>query len=249
MWSWIAASVRGTSHERSGTRLQDAKRCFSSSSGDCLVAVVCDGAGSASHGGEGAALCSRILSSRALEYLRKECITPDDALIEEWIDDVRDSIARAAAARSLSTRDFATTLVAAISCSEETLTLHVGDGAIVAKTGPSDEWVALSWPEHGEYASTTFFVTDDESARLRISRSSMPIKELVLFSDGLERLALDFQENKPHGPFFSPFSLAVKSGDDGYQSGLSRELKKFLNSDPVNERTDDDKSLIVAVRK
>jgi hypothetical protein len=62
----------------------------------------------------------------------------------------------------------------------------------VIKELRSDSWSAVSWPEHGEYASTTLFMTDDAELRLRISRGQMRIEAAALFSDGLERLALDF---------------------------------------------------------
>lgn len=211
------------------------------------MAVACDGAGSASHGGEGASLSARFISSRALNFMGKSTRLPTVAQIEEWIDDLRDMIAQAARTRNLTSRDFATTLVAMVVTPSSACAIHIGDGAIVARMRGADAWSAISWPEHGEYASTTYFVTDDTEARLRTAVIEEPIAELVLLSDGLERLALDFSEALPHEAFFAPFTRAIDAARPGFQRELSRQLASYLASDLVNQRTDDDKSLIVAV--
>ena len=65
-------------------------------------------------------------------------------------------------------------------------------------------------------------------------------------TDGLQRLALDFSAKQPHAEFFHPLFQAIKisaKSDD-----LSTALKAFLNSPIINERTDDDKTLVLAVR-
>lgn len=240
--------MRGTSHHKSGLRLQDAIRCFSAADGDYLVAVICDGAGSASHGGEGASLSARVISNRSLDYVRDQRGLPSDEEVGDWIHELRDLISVTAKKRGLIPRDFATTLVAAIVGPTEALMLHVGDGAIVGRMKETEDWTSFSWPEHGEYVSTTFFLTDNEDVKLRTSRLEGVVNDIVLFSDGLERLALDFQAHKPHAPFLQTFSNAVRNGEAGRQNSLSRELGKYLDSSSINERTDDDKSLIVATR-
>ena len=46
------------------------------------------------------------------------------------------------------------------------------------------------------------FVTDDPEPRLNISRSNASVSALAIFSDGVERLALDMAAQKPFKPFF-----------------------------------------------
>ena len=105
----------------------------------------------------------------------------------------------------------------------------------------------LSWPSQGQYASTTFFVTDDE-LQLRISRFNTPLRTLALLTDGLERLALDFATTAAHVPFFSAIAAPVQASvAQGRDSRLSEALRSYLGSDRINERTDDDKTLLVAV--
>lgn len=250
MWTWVAASVRGTSHEKTGTRRQDAFRCSSVGDGTTLVAVACDGAGSATRGGEGASLVARWLSLAAEDHLRASADLPSDDVVRDWIDSVRDLIAVAADRRGLRPRDFATTLVMVLAMPGRVLTIHIGDGAAVGRMTVDGRWVSLSWPENGEFASTTFFVTDDHDVRLRIERSANDLDRIAVMTDGIERLALDLAGGVPHGPFFQGISEPVaKSAVAGRDVPLSRKLSEYLSSDAINARTDDDKTLIVASRR
>ncbi|MGN7931918.1 PP2C family serine/threonine-protein phosphatase [Sphingopyxis sp. 22461] len=248
MWKWAAASQRGTSHEKLNTKKQDAFRCASAGvDRRYLVALACDGAGSASHGGVGAMLTCRTISQAAKLLLDEQQRLPAAEEIEEWVDATRDQIAAVAERAQLSPRDFATTLVGLVSDGSSTVSFHIGDGAAVVRSAEDGSWQALSWPQHGEYASTTYFVTDDGGAQLRVNQSDVPIDRFALFTDGIERLALNFTATEPHSPFFASMSEPVVKGDrSGFNAALSRQLAAYLSSDTINERTDDDKTLILA---
>jgi hypothetical protein len=143
--------------------------------------------------------------------------------------------------------DLATTVVMAVSNGTSTLTMHIGDGAVVGRDHLC-ELLELSWPEGGAYAATTFFITD-AVPHIRISViEDHPVSGLVLLTDGLERLALDFQTGLAHRGFFQGLLTAVDADDTiGRAHQLSAQLGNFLDSDGVNARTDDDKTLILAV--
>lgn len=247
-WSWAGASCRGVSHAKTETRKQDALSCFSANDGGVLVAIVSDGAGSASHGGEGASLVCRTLGGALRAHFRTGSGMPDDERIWQWVDDARDRIALAAGQRALSPRDFAATMVMIASDGDQTVVAHVGDGAAVARV--EGEWKAVSWPEQGEYASTTFFVTDDTGPRMRISRHEAAVDALAVFTDGIERLALDLGKEEAFQPFFRgmirPLDGKATGGPD---RDLGFALAAYLDSPAVCERTDDDKTLILAVRR
>lgn len=251
-WSWIAASCKGTSHVRSGTRLQDAQTCFFATlnGGEIVAGIVSDGAGSAAKGGEGASLVCWHLKREIREHFASRHELPDDESIRYWVDRTRDRIFSAAKKRALTPRDFAATLVLVISDGSNSLVAHVGDGCAVMKSAISNEWIAPIWPEQGAYASTTFFVTDDIEPRLRIARISEDVSAIALFSDGLERLALDFSAHQPLPQFFEAFvAPVVNAAGTGRNHALSTQLKSFLNSERVNARTDDDKSFILAAKR
>lgn len=251
-WSFARASVRGTSHQRAGTRLQDAAQCriVSGPEGDeRFYAIVADGAGSAEYGGEGAALVCRIIGQLCSRYLSSDAQLPSDDDIWTWVDEARDRIHIAASKREVQRRQFASTLVMVMASSSEILTAHVGDGAIVARSAAKD-WCLLSAPQNGEYASTTFFVTDDPAPALRITRQSNAFDALAIFSDGIENLVLESATHAPSPAFFIPMVRPLdESSESGDLRSLSRGLSAFLDSERVNDRTDDDKTLVMAVCK
>jgi protein phosphatase 2C-like protein len=247
-WTWAIASRRGVSHAKVGERRQDAFACRSRVDPSALlVAVLCDGAGSAEMGGQGASLVARTIALRAYASAWQGLQALTDELIRSWVADARDRVATAAKKRDKLARDFATTMICVVSDGMETVVAHVGDGCAVVQDASDRAWHALSWPSHGEYASTTFFVTDDPQPKLIIRRYSQPISAIVAFTDGLERLALEFATEKPHAPFFDaiigPVAASSVVGRDG---ALSAALARYLDGDAINARTDDDKTLLVA---
>lgn len=247
-WTWAAARRRGTSHIKSGTSCQDAHRVAATAAGDTLIAVISDGAGSAAHGGPGAFITARTMLAAAAAHAALSPTLPSEEQLWLWLDDARDRIGAAAGKRGALPRDFAATLVMAIANAEAAVLALVGDGAAAVRNGT--DWSVPSWPQHGEYASTTYFVTDEPAARLRVVRLDHRPDALVLMSDGLERLALDFAGQRPHPPFFNTIAGPVeRSSVLGRDSRLSRSLATYIDRDEVNARTDDDKSLIIAVAR
>lgn len=250
-WTWAAASCRGTSHVARNIRSQDAFSCsYGANGGKALIAVVSDGAGSALKGGEGASLICRTLITQARQFDFSQPELPSDEVVKDWIGIARDRITQAAQLRCLRSRDFAATMILLISTGDSTVVAHIGDGSAVAHCGETSEWTALSWPSQGQYASSTFFLTDEPEPRLNISRLYTPVTALAIFSDGVERLALDMAAQKPFKPFFDGMIRPVIStAAEGFDQKLSQQLSTYLNSEAVNARTDDDKTLILAVHR
>lgn len=245
-WKWAAASQRGTAHVQTGERRQDAFRVLAADAG-FLVAVACDGAGSACHGGLGAATAARLVSSRAKAWIGAQKSIPTADAIFSWVEEARAVLTAGADRNGGVLSDFATTLALAISDGHSTLTAHIGDGAIVARCQNSTDILSLSWPDSGDFASMTFFLTD-AVPRLRIGIiKDHPIDRLALLTDGLERLALNFAETIPHARFFEGLFAPIGQRDAvGRNAVLTAQLATFLDSANVNARTDDDKTLIVA---
>lgn len=242
-WRWAAASEIGTSHLRSGDRLQDAY-AVSRMSDDHIFAVVSDGAGTAEFGAYGAWLVCRFLTVRFREWLREYSQLPNDALLANWIDDLRAQIAVIAERRQSTPRQFASTLASALIAPDEVLVLHIGDSAVVGRNGA--EWEVFCWPENGEYASTTYFVTDEPSPRLNIARQRREHDAFAIFSDGVGELALSNLTLTAHARFFEPMIRPVKESPEAGRLGeLSTKLKAYLAGPSVCERTDDDKTLIL----
>jgi len=249
-WCWAGASRRGVSHAKARTRKQDAYSTFLAGGGATLVTIVSDGAGSASHGGEGASLICRTMGTSLRRYLGTAQGLPGADDLWLWIDAARDRIGAAASTRGLTPRDFAATMMLIVTTGEETLVAHIGDGSAVARHIDGGRWSALSWPAQGEYASTTFFVTDDPAPRMRVIRSELPIDALAVFTDGIERLALDYTGLDAHEPFFRGMIAPLEGVDVvGLDRDLSEKLGAYLDAPAVCDRTDDDKTLVLALRR
>jgi hypothetical protein len=188
--------------------------------------------------------------TQARRHFSKTNVLPSDEDIDTWFDSTRDLIGAVARRHCRELRDFAATAVCVMSTGSQTVIAHVGDGCAVLCEADSGRWIAPSWPQHGEYAATTYFVTDANSLQLRITRPATEVKAFAVFSDGIERLALDFASRQPSQGFFDKIAAPISSSTlIGRNADLSRSLKTYLGGSTVNSRTDDDKSLVVAVIK
>jgi hypothetical protein len=74
-----------------------------------------------------------------------------------------------------------------------------------------------------------------------------PVDQVALFSDGLLTLALNVDENQPYAPFFTPLFAFAKEATDEAQA--TQALATFLDSERVNQRTHDDKTLVLVTRR
>jgi len=249
-WRWASASRTGTSHLRRGIRKQDActtQRLAPTGGRDGILSIVSDGAGSASHGGQGASLVCRILSLRVRQWCLKEAGLPADDEVTAWIDEVRDRVGAVAAKNGLQPRDFAATLVLLLVVEDQILTLQVGDSAMAGRC--LGTWESICWPVSGEYASTTYFVTDDPEPRLTIARQPLRHDAFALFSDGIEHLALDHLTMSPYSRFFDPMIKPIEDASGlGRLRDLSAALARYLDGPRVCDRTDDDKTLVLISR-
>jgi hypothetical protein len=217
---------------------------------EALVVVVSDGAGSAEHSAKGSRLATIRFMRCASEFLKSGGNLPSltKQIVLEWLDDIRDRITKAADALDTVPRDFAATLVACLVTPSHATFIHVGDGGGVFRSIDSVEWMIGTWPSQGEYASTTYFVTDDPEPRVAVSHVEEAVGEVAIFSDGIERLVLDFSSRTAFAPFFDKVFGPIDGHSSGRDRALSKHLKALLESPSVCEKTDDDKTLFLAKR-
>jgi hypothetical protein len=250
MWKLLYESVRGTSHERCEQPCQDAAFGGLTRNGEEAVLVVAcaDGAGSAALADTGAGIACQTITRLIFDACEQGFAIAgiEEALALQWYQEVRARLEAEAAQRGVDVRELACTLLTAVVGQSAAVFAQVGDGEIV--TFEDEEYRTVFWPQRGEYANTTHFLTSSDFIQaLEFRRHDGVIEELALMTDGLQMLALDYARRQAHGPFFRPLFLQLRNAPS--TEDLIVPLREFLNSPRVNERTDDDKSLILASRR
>lgn len=249
-WRVVAASEIGTSHVANGTACEDS--CWAQvdtlSSGQPLLSIfVSDGAGSAKKGGEGAEIAIQSAADLLAKKLKHGEFGLSDMLATDLIIAVRERIHAKAEADGLRARDFACTFLGVLSSPLGTLVLQIGDGGVVLDVGAGLELAVI--PMSGEFANMTHFVTDEDAISVLETKTyADQALRVAAFSDGLQRLALNMAANTPHEPFFAPFFNGMARVTPEQEDQLQALLVRFLGNAAVNERTDDDKTLALAIR-
>ncbi len=249
-WRWVAECAVGVLHRDSGLSCQDRAVVDLCHDGEdrctALVAAVADGAGSALEGEQGAQLATTA-ALRALKCAAAACGTPAQAmdLVREAFAVARADIIESSQQQGIEVREFSTTLLVALVTPAFACFGQIGDGAIVF--GDADG-LALAFACEQEMVNVTDFVTDESALdRLRMHCVERRVERLAMMSDGLMPLFVARRDQSPHGPaFVQLFSTLLESADD---AALPEQLRGFLQSEVVNARTDDDKSLVLAVRE
>lgn len=255
-WRFIAGKAVGTSHIASGTPCQDAYACEvirDVEGDDVLVVVVADGAGSAPLSHFGAELTSRAVVAAVREHLANATVGAfQRAVAEQIVQQVRSQLTAMATEASRPIRDYACTLVAAIIAPSITAFFQIGDGVIVvAPASEADNFSWVFWPERGEYANMTAFITDERwDEHLQYELGPGTVDEVAVLTDGLQNLVLDMRGRAAHSPFFNKMLAPLRLTDvEGNSIELSHFLERYLDSPRVNERTDDDKTLVLGSRR
>ena len=206
-WTWAGARAIGTAHVQGGLALPG-RLCLwvwrPASGPEILIAALADGAGSAERAEAGATLATSIFVDIVRESFEDGApVTQAAKIIRYATEEARAAVAACARHAEREIADYASTLLVAVLHPGGGAVGQIGDGAVVASNGGERSWRPLLWPDHGEYVNTTRFLTDEDAlAHLRIEQLNRPVGSVCLFSDGLERLVLDFRARTAHAPFF-----------------------------------------------
>lgn len=251
-WTVVAASVPGTSHRRTALPCQDAS-AWADLPGGGVVLAVADGAGSA----EAAEAASALAVEAAVHGVVQQMAAEPPQTEEDWrrlianaFTEARAALLLEAANSQASPRAYGTTLVLAVLTKQWTAVGLVGDCAVVVHSVDNKNQGALCSlcpPQKGEFANATnFLIQPDALAQLDIAVLPHPVEQAALLSDGLLELALNVAQNRPFPPFFEPLFAFAAGTEDAHAA--SRQLAEFLDSERVNTRTDDDKTLVLVSR-
>jgi hypothetical protein len=258
-WLIGKAAVQGVSHLAAGVPCQDYCEVETSPDGRWLVAAISDGAGSAAKAAEGAQIVAQsIVRGLIGEVARLERDGPG-----LWLKDRVYSILLDTRERLRRTgddiRDYHCTLVGTFIGPTGGILFHVGDGAAIAsriklvaraqaQVQELQLWndVVFSEPENGEYANETFFITQDDWIKhLRGNILSPGVDIVALMTDGAMPFAI--QQGQPNAPFMDPLiGQMLRAGDAAERDAI---LQKYLSLPKANEVTNDDKTLMIAIRR
>jgi hypothetical protein len=253
-WRVAMASSIGQSHVATAQPCQDAHFHLEAEDVDgrpVMVLTAADGAGSAALAELGATLACETFARLVEAYVGKggRVAAIERPLVERWITGLVYRIELDAKRAGARMQDYSCTLLAAVVADRSAVFVQIGDGAMVVSNGTG--WRHVFWPQHGEFANTTNFVTSERAVpEMEFMRLDEAVQEVAVFTDGIENLVLQKANRAAHAPFFdNMFPPVRKSQASGVDVGLSHALDKYLSSPTITNRTDDDKTLILASRR
>ncbi len=233
----VAASATGRGHLQKNIVCQD-KVDFCRKH-DTFVLVLADGAGAEQNSHFGA----EIAVKAACDYLAENfnSIYADIEGIEarqKISKHVRDKLSELAVKGNIPFKSLASTLLAVAVCDERYIIFHVGDGVIGALVRGGMK--LASFPENGEFANSTVFMTsDDVEQYIKLLKGRLnDINGFLLMSDGAANSLFSRHNKQFAGITASIFKIAPVLS--------SRELEMFIERNLMGKllaKTQDDCSV------
>src|SRR6476646_6130223 len=205
-WRVAMASSIGQSHVAAAQPCQDAHFHLEAKDADgkpVMVLAVADGAGSAALAEVGATLACETFARLVEAYVGKggRVAAIERQLVERWITGLVYRIELDAKRAGARVQDYSCTLLAAVVADQNAVFVQIGDGAMVVSNGTG--WRHVFWPQHGEFANTTNFVTSERAVlAMEFVRLDEAVEEVAVFTDGIENLVLQKAGKTVHAPFF-----------------------------------------------
>ncbi|MEH2401715.1 PP2C family serine/threonine-protein phosphatase [Nostoc sp.] len=255
-WKAIRRSEIGTSHQKQGIGCQDYGNYRSFD--DVIVGAVADGAGSAKYSDIGSRLAVETVlkcfcdinespeRQEEIEQAFSQPLSKEEAhkVFAKIVNQVITELQKQAHEGDYSINDLACTLLVFVATPDWVAAMQIGDGFIVRRSQES-EYQLLFQPDKGEFANETTFITSTNAVKnMQVEVISEKQEFICASTDGLEKVAIRLSDWKPFLPFFKPLEEylheSVNLKEDKY-------LMEFLNSERLNSRTDDDKTLLLCL--
>jgi len=250
VWRAIVRSSIGTSHKKRQVPCQDYGQ-YIIATGDVIVGAVADGAGSARYSDIGAELAVKTALLNIEEWLERQKLTlplsdEQAETIFSWVlETVVIALKQEAANSGYALNDLACTLLIFIAAPSWVAAMQVGDGFIVAGS-QAHEYRLLFQPNKGEFINETTFVTASNALEeMQVCVWSGDQAFICAATDGLERVAIRMDEWMPFERFFQPLQEYMWATTSPEQE--DEYIRNFLDSERLNARTDDDKTLLLCV--
>lgn len=261
-WFLTAASVIGKAHVANSLPNQDCVESRLCADGRMVVAVVSDGAGTATHAHIGSRTTCAMMVAWLQDIGQRLLHDPylSDAVVRdcmaEGIEQVRCELAR----EGQGLRHFHCTLVSCVITEHRSYVCQIGDSIAIATqflthAGKSsdavdffpEKYVRIVGTERGEYANETHFLTEEDwRAHLRITElPTAGIDALLLMTDGAMDVALT--QGKVFKGFLSGAVGALLESEERLQRDAL--LQQWLADQRTHRVTADDKTMFIAIRQ
>lgn len=250
-WQAVARSAPGTKHLKNNIPCQDNADYEILDNNRVIIGAVSDGMGSAKHSeiGSSLAVSTALSQIKSQKYWQKK--PKNNAQVEAMFGNVLDQVLKTLTQRAkcegYSIEDLACTLLVFVATPEWLAAMQIGDGLIVVRP-QNGNYELLFMPDKGEYANVTTPITA-ASAKQEMQVCVKPgcYEFLCTATDGIEHISLIKTEGwKPFEKFFRPLEQQMRLSQIS-QKQQEEELDIFLNSEEINQKTDDDKTLLFCV--
>lgn len=254
VWKFAYGTVAGSRHKKQGISCQDScdVRVFYTRSKDAVLsAVASDGAGSAIYADTGSKLCCSFVMEAIKDFFEEgnEVFNLTRGKAEDIVLDFCREVKKYGENMGCDEIEYSCTLMCAVVGCKNAVFFQIGDGAMVIQKKGEIGYAPVFWPGKGEYENSTHFAVLPESVKhLKYGLAGGTVCDIAIFTDSLERLALNLRDRCAFQPFFKPLFDEIKTKFKAYDNSLFESITSFLNSQRINKRTDDDKTLIIASR-
>jgi len=259
-WKTIVKCAVGVSHQQQNLPYQDYGNYFIFKE-RCLLGAVADGAGSAKYSDIG----SKIAVNTAISFLKayfdelieKKRLFPQiprqntpninqaQNLYTDLLKEVLKAINEEAQRLNCSYQDLACTLIIFFALPNSITAMQIGDGFLAVRPVDGDLQLLFT-PDKGEYINETTFITSSNAfEEMQVKVLEKPCSFICASTDGLEKVAINFKDWQPFPPFFNPLEEYMKETVETHED--DQYIIDFLNSERLNARTNDDKTLLLAL--
>lgn len=253
-WRAVVRSSVGTRHQKQQQPCQDyGNYCILNQ--NVIIGAVADGAGSAKYADVGAKLAVETV----ITIVKEIAISPQPQenlshplneqearkLFSKIVAEVVTTLEEKAIHENYAIADLACTLLVIVATPDWLAAMQIGDGFIVVGL-QGEEYQLLFQPDKGEFVNQTTFVTSTHALdEMQVDVLLGQHKFICTSTDGLERVAIRMSDWTPFLPFFKP--LEEYLWETHHPEQEDEYIKNFLNSERLNARTDDDKTLLLCL--
>ena len=238
----IATKITGGLHSAKKTPCQDFYHY--ACSGNKLVAVVSDGAGSAKYGKIGA----KIVCETLVNVLINTPLKHTEEAVKKAIETARGRLLIHRLNKSKSVEEilnFSATVVGVVYHKNKGIFFHIGDGAgIAVHNGAEAMKYTISRPANGHFSCETYFYTMGNWRECLRFTAVKKAEALFLMTDGVTDFALSSDMRGLKNGFIEPINRYLKE-EPNKQKAL-KALNNTLDTKQARKLNSDDKTFLWA---